>query len=95
MTSSRTITTTDHDEIREWVEARGGYPAVVDESSQTHAGELRIGYLGYSGEEKLRRISWNEFFEELNRHNLAFFYTTQSDSDSDFDEEQQLLLKEE
>jgi len=93
MASSRAKTTTDHDEIKRWVEARGGHPAVVDESgSQENAGQPRIDYLGYSGEEKLRRISWDEFFERLDRHNLAFFYTLNSDSAPDDSEEEQELV---
>jgi hypothetical protein len=86
MAQSRAITTTDHDEIRRWVEAKEGYPAVVDESGPEYEpGQLRIDYAGYDGEEKLRRITWEEFFERFDRHNLAFFYHV------DADQEEQLV----
>lgn len=65
--------TTDHDEIREWVESRGGYPASV---KRTHGrggpGIIRIDFPGFSGEESLERISWEEFFEQFDKRELAF-----------------------
>ena len=43
-------TTTDHDEIRKWAEARGGKPATVKRTeSDGEAGVLRIDFPGYSG----------------------------------------------
>ena len=61
--------TTDHDEIREWVEERGGHPARVKGTEV-----LRIDYPGFSGEQRLEEITWDEFFEAFEENNLAFLY---------------------
>src|SRR3954453_19544561 len=74
-------TTTDHDEIRQWVEARGGYPAHVTRTeSGDDPGVLRIDYPGYSGQDTLGRIEWDQFFEWFDRDNLAFLYQDEGDS---------------
>ena len=64
--------TTDHDEIREWVEARGGHPARVKSTgTRKDPGVLRIDYPGYSGEDTLEEIEWDEFFEWFDRNKLS------------------------
>jgi hypothetical protein len=64
--------TTDHDEIRTWVEARGGHPARVKATgSRKDPGILRIDFPGFSGEDTLEEIEWEEFFEWFDRDNLA------------------------
>src|SRR3954447_10038290 len=74
-------TTTDHDEIRQWVEARGGYPAHVTRTeSGDDPGVLRIDYPGYSGQDTLGRIEWDQFFEWFDRDKLAFLYQDEGDS---------------
>ena len=73
--SSESKVTTDHDEIRQWVEERGGHPArVKDTESKKSPGVLRINYPGYSGEDSLEAISWDEFFTGFDDNNLAFLY---------------------
>ena len=72
---SEAKTTTDHDEIRKWVEERGGHPArVKGTEDKSGGGLLRIDYPGYSGEGKLEEISWDEFFEEFDDSELAFLH---------------------
>ena len=68
--------TIDHDEIREWVEARGGFPATVEgtERASEAAGLLRIDFPGYSGKNTLAPIDWDEFFEKFEESKLAFLY---------------------
>ena len=67
--------TTDHDEIQQWVEERGGHPARVKgtEKGKT-SGVLRIDYPGFSGEERLEEITWEEFFDGFEKNELAFLY---------------------
>ena len=73
--SAESKVTTNHDEIRRWVEARGGHPArVKDTERKGSTGLLRIDYPGYSGEGSLERITWDEFFEGFDDNNLAFLY---------------------
>lgn len=67
--------TTDHDFIRRWVEQRGGCPAAVKRTSRAgDAGIIRIDYPGYSGQQSLRKISWDEFFQKFDDNELAFLY---------------------
>jgi len=67
--ASEAKTTTAHEEIRRWVEERGGHPARVKGTEL-----LRIDYPGFSGEDTLEKISWEEFFEEFENNNLAFLH---------------------
>ncbi|HET9710584.1 MAG TPA: hypothetical protein VFP64_01840 [Pyrinomonadaceae bacterium] len=62
-------TTTDHEEIRSWVEERGGHPARVEGTNL-----LRIDYPGFSGEQRLEEISWDELFRIFDENKLAFLY---------------------
>lgn len=67
--TSEAKVTTDHDEIREWVEERGGHPAKVKGTEL-----LRIDYPGFSGEDRLQEITWETFFKAFEENNLAFLY---------------------
>src|SRR5688500_8763936 len=75
MSQATSHTTTDHNEIRRWVEERGGHPARVKgtEKGKT-AGVLRIDYPGFSGDDRLEEISWEEFFDGFEENELAFIY---------------------
>jgi hypothetical protein len=77
-------TTTNHDEIRKWVEKRGGHPAVVKatENKGQPGGLLRIDYdePGSNDDSRLHRISWEEFFKSFDNNDLAFLYDPDSDS---------------
>ena len=65
--------TTDHEEIREWAEERGGKPATVTgtERDAEQAGVLRIEFPDYGGSERLEEISWDEWFDKFEAENLA------------------------
>lgn len=66
-------TTTDHDTIRNWAEARGGAPArVKGTGGDDGGGILRIDF--GEKEESLGEISWDEFFETFEKNRLAFLY---------------------
>lgn len=73
--SPESQTTTDHDQIRKWVEERGGWPATVQ---RTRAGQetgiLRIDFPGFSGSQSLEKISWEEFFQKFDEAGLAFLH---------------------
>ena len=67
--------TTSHGEIRKFVEERDGKPALVKSTDNKNgAGILRIDFPGGAGEDTLKTISWNEFFETFDRHKLAMIY---------------------
>jgi hypothetical protein len=70
---------TDHREIQEWVESRGGRPArVKGTGGDDDTGLLRIDFPGKGRDESLEEISWDEFFDELEKKNLAFLYQDQT-----------------
>ncbi len=55
-------TTTDHETIRKWAEARGAKPAgVKGTGGKDDPGVIRFNFPGYD-EEKLEDISWENFF---------------------------------
>lgn len=67
---SRTLT--DHEEIQHWAEEREAKPSAV---RRTHTDEgtgiIRLDFPGYSGEDTLEEISWDEWFEDFDRRKLA------------------------
>ena len=67
--------TTDHNEIQRWTEEREGYPARVKGTNKGDGGGIiRIDYEGFSGDDSLERISWDEFFDAFEKKKLAFLY---------------------
>lgn len=72
--------TRDHEEIRSWVEERGGVPTVVKGTE----GLLRIDFVkgAKSGgrEASLEEISWDEWFEKFDENDLVFLCSTEADS---------------
>jgi hypothetical protein len=82
--TSHTKTTTDHGEIRRWVEEHGGRPARVRGSGDGgDPGMLRIDFPGGTGEEQLEPISWDEWFQKFDEAGLAFLYQEQRASGED------------
>ena len=72
---SEAKTTTDHKQIKRWVEERGGHPARVKGTAvEGTSGVLLIDYPGYSGTQTLETISWDEFFLGFEENKLAFLY---------------------
>jgi hypothetical protein len=72
-------TTTDHDEIRRWVESRGGRPAHVAETGEAgDAGVLRIDFA--DPDDRLEELSWDDWFEAFEESKLAFLYQEEGDS---------------
>jgi hypothetical protein len=73
--AGESTSTTDHMEIRRWVEARGGRPAAVSRTrSDDDPGIIRIDFPGYSGEDSLESISWEEWFQKFEDGNLALVF---------------------
>ncbi len=64
--------TIDHDEIRKWAEARQAKPSCVKGTGDTDdPGLIRLDFPGYSGEDKLAEISWEEWFEKFDESKLG------------------------
>lgn len=77
--SDESQTTTDHDEIRQWVEDRGGQPAYVESTESGDSGMLRIDFPDQEGDENLDDISWDEMFGTFEDNDLAFLYQDETD----------------
>lgn len=78
--SAKSQSTTDHDEIRAWVEKRKGTPSTVKgtENKNDNTGILRIDFPGYSGKDTLEAISWEDFFKKFDESNVEFLYQNET-----------------
>ena len=73
--SNTSTTTTGHDTIRKWTEERDGEPSAASAtSSADDAGIIRIDFPGYSREDSLEEISWDDWIAAFEENNLAFVY---------------------
>ena len=82
---SESKTTTDHDEIRRWVEERGGKPAGVKGTGDgDDPGVLPIDFPGRGAdEETFEHLSWDEFFQKFDENGLAFLYQEETKDGSE------------
>jgi hypothetical protein len=73
---SSSNTTTDHDEIRNWAESRGGRPSMAPTSGgkgkRKSGGVLRLDF--GPKEDGLEETSWDDFFQVFDQSGLAFLY---------------------
>jgi hypothetical protein len=69
----RSLATTHHEVIREWAQARNAVPATVDGTEHgDHLGVLRFDFEGDN--DRLRRVSWEEWFSTFDHRRLNFTY---------------------
>jgi len=67
--------TTDHEQIRRWAEERGARPTCVKGTGgRGDTGMIRLDFPGYTGEESLQEISWDDWFQKFDENNLALLY---------------------
>ena len=71
--------TTDHDESRSWAEERGGFPALVRATGANAPSSLRIGFPGFSNDDGVERISWDEWFLAFDQRKLAFLHQEETE----------------
>lgn len=70
---AQAIKTTDHDEIRHWIEDHGGRPArVAQRDTKKGGGILRVDF--GEKDDALEQISWDDFFDIFEDRELAFLY---------------------
>lgn len=67
-------TTTDHDVIKRWTDARGGQPSRVPGTEKSGAGLLRIQFPQSDGPNELEQITWEDFFAKFDESKLALVY---------------------
>ena len=73
---SASKTTTDHETIRKWVEARDGRPSRV-KSAGGNVGLLRIDF--GEPEQNFEEIGWDEFFRIFDDNKLAFLHQEETE----------------
>jgi len=71
--------TVDHTEIKEWVEAHGGRPAVVEGTFDEHGGGILSIDFG-DPTEALEELTWRDFFRVFDLNELAFVYEAIDDN---------------
>jgi hypothetical protein len=67
---SKAVETTDHKQIRQWIEERGGHPSRVKGADE--GGLLRVDF--GKPEDALEEIDWDDFFQIFDKNKLAFLY---------------------
>lgn len=67
---------TDHHEIVRWAQDRGAQPARVKGTGRGDAGLIRLEFpkAPNANDDKLEPISWDEWFDEFEKKNLALVY---------------------
>lgn len=87
---SRSRATDEPEIIREWVEERGGKPAVV----VAPAGGVKVLSIDFSpyGRAGLMTVPWNEWFDLLEQRHLAFQFQ-EKDADGNVSWHYELILK--
>jgi hypothetical protein len=71
--AGRSLATTSHEVIRQWAEQRQAVPATVEGTEHgDHLGVLRFDFGG--GSERLRHVSWEEWFATFDERELNFLY---------------------
>lgn len=64
--------TTDHEEIRRWAEERHAKPSCVKGTGdKKDTGVIRLDFPGYSGEDRLEEISWDDWFQKFDDNDLG------------------------
>ena len=71
---SNAATTTDHDIVKKWIEARQGRPSVI--RTKGKGGLLRVDF--GEPEDDFEEIGWDEFFKIFDDNRLAFLYQDQT-----------------
>ncbi len=77
MSDHDSTTTTDHAQIKKWVEARGGKPASVKGTrNKNDSGMIRIEFPNapHANDADLQPMSWDEWFKDFDSNGLAFLH---------------------
>jgi hypothetical protein len=86
-TTAASYTTTDHDVIKAWAEARGGRPSVAGGTGDDGpgAGVLRIEFPDgpTDSSDQLEDVDWEPFFETFDSSGLAFVYQEKTSDGSE------------
>lgn len=82
--SGHVVCTRDHEMIRQWASARRAEPATGQATATGPATTISVNDTGagvrfnFPGAARFRPISWDEWFEHFDRHELAFVFDQES-----------------
>lgn len=62
---------TNHEDIRRWAEERHATPSCVKGTGDGRSAMIRLDFPGYSGEDSLQEISWDQWFQKFDENGLA------------------------
>ena len=85
---SPVVATRDHDLIRRWANARQAEPATGEATASGPSTSMSVNDGGagirfnFPGAGRFRPISWDEWFENFDRHELAFVYDNDGQPES-------------
>lgn len=86
-TTAASYTTTDHDVIRAWAEARGGRPAAVDGTGggkgDDHGSDAGLLRIEFREGDALDEVDWEPFFRTFEDRGLAFVYQEKTSDGSE------------
>jgi hypothetical protein len=66
--------TTNHEEIRQWVEDRGGRPVLLHLSGISSSPSLSIIFSDSPSPTSSEELTWDDFFSKFDEQKLAFLY---------------------
>jgi hemerythrin-like domain-containing protein len=72
--------TTDHSEIRDWADRRGGRPAGVLDENSNEKGIILFEFPDNSPDQELKRKQWRSFFSYMDSQQLALLYKEQTEA---------------
>jgi hypothetical protein len=71
----KSLVTTNHEVIRKWAEERGAVPATVSGTEHgDRPGVLTFDFPPLGDDDRLRQVSWEEWFETFDRRGLNFLF---------------------
>ncbi len=75
----------DHDSIREWIEGKGGRPAVFNGEPEFPGDEdTDTLHISFAQNDDLEEISWEELSQRMNERDLALYYNDEDPLDFGF-----------
>ena len=74
MADSNRKRTTDHEEIRTWAIAKGGYPVLVPMGDESEADDEVLSIAFDGDQQGMKCIDWSEFFTRFDAEELELDY---------------------
>jgi hypothetical protein len=71
----QTLATQSHEVIQHWAEERKATPATIEGTEHgDHLGVLRFDFPGYDSSDKIKHVSWDEWFKTFDDRKLVMLF---------------------